>query len=104
MYVTCIDIIKRGVKQIDEYYECTLDADGNTHQLYLDLDDGSLRVNTEASTNSWLQRDEGGLVLLCQTCYPVGSDMGDACDDDRSEFDDEIERLVSEALINAHAA
>ncbi|MDD2664396.1 MAG: hypothetical protein PHD19_11650 [Dechloromonas sp.] len=38
--------------------------DGLSHQLYLDLDDNSLLINTEASDNSWLQRDDGSLVLI----------------------------------------
>lgn len=41
--------------------------DGNDHQLYLDLDDNIISENTEASENSWLQRDDGSLVKIHST-------------------------------------
>jgi len=38
--------------------------DGLSHQLYLDLDDNTITIKTEASDNTWSQRDDGSLVCL----------------------------------------
>ena len=55
-----------------EYY------DGNSHQLYLDLDDDTLSIYTEASGNSWLQRDDLSLIQIAETS---GSDDGLSADE-----------------------
>lgn len=38
--------------------------DGTSYQLYLDLNDGQIVDNHEASDNSWLEREDGSLVQI----------------------------------------
>lgn len=52
-----LDEFFTGIASCDFY-------DGLSHQLYLDLDDMTLSINTEASDNSWLQRDDGSLIQI----------------------------------------
>ena len=91
-------IIDASTKQLGEFYTTTREADGNAYQLYLDIADGSLMVNTEGSTNSWLQRDDGSLVLLTQHAYPAGTDPGEESEDGYSLWVDEIERMIAAKL------
>lgn len=47
----------KGIASCDFY-------DGLSHQLYLDLDDNTMSIKTEASDNTWSQRDDDSLVCL----------------------------------------
>lgn len=79
--------------------------DGTCYQLYLDLDDDTLSINQEASSNSWLQRDDGSLVQIssisgyCDT--PEEERYTDECSlDDYGYGDwlDEIKEKIEEVL------
>ncbi len=58
--------------------------DGLSHQLYLDLDDGTIIENTEASDNTWLQRNDGSLVHILNVSgycdIPEDERYTDGCD------------------------
>lgn len=40
--------------------------DGTCYQLYLDVDDDSLSIHQEASSQSWLRRDDGSLQQVAR--------------------------------------
>lgn len=81
--------------------------DGTSYQLYVDLRDGELFENHEASDSTWLQRRDGSLILI-----ESASGYGDAADGwtDSADIDDfgfadwldDVERKIADA-IDEHA-
>ena len=60
-------IIAKNISVLDELFGSIASGryyDGLSHQLYYDAYDDSLYVITEASDNSWQQRDDGSLVRV----------------------------------------
>lgn len=87
-----------GIASCDYY-------DGTCYQLYLDLDDDTLSINQEASSNSWMQRDDGSLVQVASvsgyTDTPEDERYTDECslsDYGYSEWLDEIQAKIEESL------
>ena len=87
-----------GIASCDYY-------DGMSHKLYLDTDDNTLSINTEASDNSWLQRNDGSLIQIarvsgyCDT--PEDERYTDECslsDCGYSEWLDEIRSKIEDAI------
>lgn len=79
--------------------------DGSSYQLYLDLDDNTLSINQEASDQSWLQRDDGSLVMISKVSgysdTPEDERYTDECDLNDygyGEFVDQIEEKITEVL------
>lgn len=82
-----------------EYY------DGSSYQLYLDTDDWSLSIHHEASSNSWLQRDDGSMIQVHQVSgycdIPEDERYTDGCDLDDYGYVNwlgEIEQQIAERL------
>lgn len=82
--------------------------DGMSHQLYLDLDDGSLREITEASDNTWIQRDDGSIIQIARVSgycdIPADERYTDGCDlidFGYGEWLEEIEAKITQALREA---
>jgi hypothetical protein len=82
-----------------EYY------DGSSWQLYLDLDDDSLMIHQEVSSQSWLQRDDGSLARIdtvsgyCGTpAEELYSDGCDLCDYGYPEWLAMMRVRIAEAL------
>lgn len=83
-----------------EYY------DGSCYRLQLDTDDDSLSIDREASTNTWLQRDDGSLVMIWQISgysdtpeaerYTDGCDL---CDYGYTEWLDQVAEKIEEANV-----
>jgi len=80
-----------------EYY------DGSCYRLYLDTDDDSLSIDRQASSNNWLQRDDGSLIEIdrvsgcCDTPederYVAGCDL---CDYGYTEWLEQIAKKIEE--------
>ena len=94
----------KGIASCDYY-------DGLSHQLYIDTDDNTLSINTEASDNSWLQRDDGSLIQVLRVSgyadTPEDERYTDGCDINDygyAEWIDQVETKIAEALRDrAHA-
>jgi hypothetical protein len=87
-------------------------CDGQSHQLYLDLDDDSIVIITHESSTSWSQRKDGSLVQLDEftaSVYPYDHAPYDAETDSLGDFgygsgdwwSDRIEDAVRKALAAA---
>lgn len=78
----------------DDYY------DGNSHQLYLDLNDGKLSIHFEASSNSWLQRDDGSLIQVLEVSgyanTPEDERYTEGCDLNDFGFEDWLEYVKTQ--------
>ncbi len=79
--------------------------DGSSYQLYLDLDDESLREHHEASDQSWIQRDDGSLVQLSRISgycdIPAEERYTEACNLDDygyAAYLDELQSKIAEAM------
>lgn len=79
--------------------------DGSSHQLYLDLWDGSIFEHQEVSDQSWLQRDDGSLIQISRISgyadIPEDERYEDGCDLENygwSAFLDQIEGRIEQAL------
>lgn len=89
-----------GIASCDYY-------DGSSYQLYLDMDDLSFRESQEASSNTWMQRDDGSLAQIFQVSgycdIPEDERYTDGCDLSDygySEWLDQIREQVKEAIEN----
>ncbi len=109
--ITAQEIIDNNTAIINEYFAGIASGEyynGTCYQLYLDLDDGTLRINQEASTQSWLQRDDGSLVMLHRVSgyddRPQDQRYNAADGDDLSDFglgdwlDGELTPAIDRAL------
>ncbi|MDX8400822.1 MAG: hypothetical protein R8K20_11345 [Gallionellaceae bacterium] len=85
--MTATKIIENNIGTVVDYFEGVASCDyydGLCRRLYLDLDDNSISESTEASENTWLQRDDGSLVEIarisgyCDT--PDDERYTDGCD------------------------
>lgn len=79
--------------------------DGLSHQLYLDTDNGELSIHSEASSNSWLSRDDGSLALVLEVSgycdVPENERYTDECslsDFGYSEWLHEIDDRIAAAV------
>lgn len=70
-----------GIASCDYY-------DGTSHQLYLDTDDYTLRIHQEASDQSWLQRDDGSLIRICQVSGYADTPADERYTDDGCDLND----------------
>jgi hypothetical protein len=87
-----------GIASCDYY-------DGTCYQLYLDTDDDSLSISRQASSNSWMQRDDGSLVIVCQISgyadTPESERYVDGCDINDygyAEWLEQMEAKIVDAL------
>lgn len=98
-YQVLLDFFK-GMASSDYY-------DGTSYQLYLDLNDGEIFENHEASDNTWLERRDGSLVqILTVSGYddtPEDDLYNDECDildygfaEWLSEVEDKIEKILTD--------
>lgn len=78
---------------------------GTCYQLYLDTSDNTLRINQEASDQSFLHRDDGSLVMIRKAggyCDLSGDDLyTEGCNLDDygfSFFLEEIENEIAEKI------
>lgn len=107
---TASDIIATESNQaiLTEYFEGIASCsyyDGTSYQLYLDLDDNSLRIHQEASDQSWIQRDDGSLVQIHKVSgycdIPAAERYTDGCDImdyGYADWIDNIEAAIAAAL------
>jgi hypothetical protein len=103
-----VDAVMRSQSDVLEEYFAGIASgeyyDGSSWQLYLDLDDGSLMIHQEVSSQSWLQREDGSLVQLAEVSgycdtpaderYTDGCDL---CDYGYPEWLDMISERIAEA-------
>ena len=102
------DIINDNMDVLKEYFEGIASCDyydGLSHQLYLDLDDNTININTEVSSNTWVQRNDGTLIQLVETsgysdipedeCYVIGCDLNDF---GFQEWMEEMEGIIENQL------
>jgi hypothetical protein len=81
--------------------------DGLSHQLYLDLNNNKIFIICEVSDNTWLQRDDGSLLLVAKVngysdipeeeWYTEGCDLYDY---GYQEWLENIELTVEDILAN----
>lgn len=99
---------KANQEALQEFFEGLASCDyydGLSYQLYLDLDDNSLSIHQEVSSNSWLQRDDGSLIQVYQVSgycdtpederYTVGCDINDY---GYADWLNEIEAKIAQRL------
>lgn len=70
---------------------------GSHFSLYLDLDDDSLMVDTQADSNSWRQRDDGSLVRIA-TYNNMDSEECEPYDDWEQNARLELEGAIYDAI------
>lgn len=80
-------IVAKNEGVLEEFFQGCASCDyydGLSHQLYLDRDDDTLLINTEASDNSWLQRGDGSLIQVLRVSgycdIPADERYTEGCD------------------------
>ncbi len=102
------EIMEKNEQALMDWFICGVDGshwDGLSHQLYLDLDDNSIYQLTEASDQTWHQRDDGSLIQIDHHCgygdIPDEELYTDGCsiyDYGYQDYLDDIEQSISEAI------
>ena len=67
MTAKACEIIEKNMSTVEEFFAGLASGeyyDGTSWQLYLYRDDDFLTIHREASDQSWLQREDGSLLLV----------------------------------------
>lgn len=103
-------IIEKNAQVLEDFFKGLASCDyydGLSHQLYLDLDDMTLSINTEASDQSWLQRDDGSLVQILRVSGYADTPEDERYDAERgddisdygySDWLEVVEQKIDEAI------
>lgn len=70
---------------------------GSSHQLYLDMDNDSLLISEQPTSQSWLQRNDGSLVRIASYSNPDSAEC-EPYDDWEANYRDELETTLQEAI------